>query len=100
MKKNQKNNITSENKVAFFNVKVGEFVLVISADVSRGQQYLGRIVEVVKKDRKFVRVVKFQVGGIIGTHSITEICPLEINEGNQNIQSRQYVIKGENEQER
>ena len=24
--KNQKNNITSENKVAFFNVKVGEFV--------------------------------------------------------------------------
>ena len=37
MKKNQKNNITSENKVAFFNVKVGEFVLVISADVSRGQ---------------------------------------------------------------
>ena len=54
----------------------------------------------VKKDRGFVRVVKFQVGGIIGTHSITEICPLEINEGNQNIQSRQYVIKGENEQER
>ena len=34
--KNQKSNITSENKVAFFNVKVGEGVLVISADVSRG----------------------------------------------------------------
>ena len=51
----------------------------------------------VKKDRGFVRVVKFQVGGSIVTHSITEICPLEINEANQNIQSRKYVIKGENE---
>ena len=34
--KNKKSNITSENKVAFFNVKVGEGVLVISADASRG----------------------------------------------------------------
>ena len=67
------------------NVKVGEVVLVISADVPCGQWYLGRVVEVVEGDDGFVRVVKVQVGGSVVTRSITKICPLEVNEGNQNI---------------
>ena len=67
------------------NVKVGEVVLVISADVPRGQWSLGRAVKVVEGDDEFVQVVEVQFGGSVVTRSITKICPLEVNEGNQNI---------------
>ena len=33
----------------------------------------------------FVRVLKVQVSGSDVIRSITKICPLEVNEGNQNI---------------
>ena len=39
----------------------------------------------VERDDGFVRVVKVQIGGSVVTRSITKICPLEINERNQNI---------------
>ena len=52
---------------------------------SMGQWSLGRITEVVERYDGFVRVTKVQVGGIVVTHSITKISPLEVNEGNQNI---------------
>ena len=67
------------------NVKVGEVALVISADVPRGQWSLGRAVKMVEGDHEFVQVVKVQFGGSVVTRSITKICPLEVNEGNQNI---------------
>lgn len=41
--------------------------------------------EVVEGDGEFVRVVKVQVGGSVVTCSIIKICPLEVNEDNQNI---------------
>ena len=66
-------------------MRVGAVVLVISADVSRGQWSLRRAVEVVEGDDGFVRVLKVQVGGSAVTRSITKICPVEVNEGNQNI---------------
>ena len=67
------------------NVKVGEVVLVISADVPCGRWSLGRVVEVVEGDDGFVRVVKAQVGGSVVIRSITKICSLEVNDCNQNI---------------
>ena len=66
-------------------MRVGEVVLVISADVSRGQWSLRRAVEVVEGDDGFVRVLKVQVGDSAVTRSITKICPVEVNVGNQNI---------------
>ena len=67
------------------NLKFGEVVLVIRADVPRGQWYLGRVTEVVEGDDGFVGVVKVQVDGTVVTRSITKIFPLDVNEGNQNI---------------
>ena len=67
------------------NVKLGEVVLVLSADVPRWRWSLERVVEVVEGDDRFVRVVKVQVGGSIVIRSITKICPLEVNEGNRNV---------------
>ena len=54
-------------------MKVGEAVLVISADVPRGRWSLGRIVEVVEGDDEFVRVVKIQADGSVVIRSITKI---------------------------
>ena len=67
------------------NLKVGEVVLVISADVPRGQWSLGHAIEVFEGDDGFLRVVKVQIGGSVVTCSITKICQVEVNEGNQNI---------------
>ena len=64
------------------NVKVGEIVLVISADVPRGQWPLGRVVEVVEGEDG---IVKVQVTGSVVTRTIKKICPFEVNEGKQNI---------------
>ena len=69
------------------NVKVGEIVLVISADVPRGQWPLGRVVEVVEGEDGFVKV---QVTGSVVTRTITKIYPFEVNEGNQNIMTVRY----------
>ena len=41
--------------------------------------------EVVEENDGFVKAVKVQVGGSAVVRSITKICPLEVNEGNQNI---------------
>ena len=65
------------------NLKVGEVVLVIS--VPRGQWSLGHAIEVFEGDDGFLRVVKVQIGGSVVTCSITKICQVEVNEGNQNI---------------
>ena len=67
------------------NVKVSKVVLVISAENPCGQWSSGCVIEVVEGDEGFVRVVKVQVGGSVVICSITKICPLEVNEGNQNI---------------
>ena len=40
---------------------------------------------VVEGDDVFVRAVEVQVGGWVVARSITKICPLEVNEGNQNV---------------
>ena len=80
------------------NVKVGEVFLVISADVSYGRWLLRRVVEVVEGDDGFVRVMKVRVGGSVVIRSITKICPLEVNEGNQSVTT--VRLEGENEQER
>ena len=72
-------------QLVIWDVKIDEVVLVIGADVPCGQWSLGRVVEVVEGDDGFVRVVKVQVGGSVVTCSITEICPLEVNEGSQKI---------------
>ena len=77
------------------NVKVGEVILVISANVPCGQWSLGHAVEVVDGDNGFVQVVKVQVGGSVVTHSITKICPLEVNQGNQNIMTVHHGTRGE-----
>ena len=66
-------------------MKVDEIILVISADVPRGQWPLGRVVEVVERDDGFVRAVKVQVSGSVVTRTIKKICPFEVNEGKQNI---------------
>ena len=39
----------------------------------------------VEGDDVFVRAVEVQVGGWVVARSITKICPLEVNEGNQNV---------------
>ena len=39
----------------------------------------------VEEDDGFVRAVKVQVDGSVVTRSLTKICPLEVNEGNQKI---------------
>ena len=67
------------------NVKVGKVILVISVDVPHRQWFLGCAVEVVEGNDGFARVVKIQVCGIVVTHLIMKIYPLEVNQGNQNI---------------
>ena len=62
------------------NVKVGKVILVISVDVPHRCA-----VEVVEGNDGFARVVKIQVCGIVVTHLIMKIYPLEVNQGNQNI---------------
>ena len=67
------------------NVKVGKVILVISVDVPHRQWFLGCAVEVVEGNDGFARVVKIQVCGIVVTHLIMKIYPLEVNQGNHNI---------------
>ena len=66
-------------------MKVGKVVLVISADVPLGDWLLGCIVEVVEGDDGFCLSGESSNGDSVVISSITKICPLEVNEGNQNI---------------
>ena len=66
-------------------MKVGKIALVISGDIPHGQWPLGCIVEVDKGDDGCVQDVKVQVIDSVVTCLVTKICPLEVNEGSQNI---------------
>ena len=68
-----------------WNVKVGEVVLVISADVPRGDWLLGHVVEVVEGDDGFCLSGESSNGDSVVISLIMKICSLEVNEGNQNI---------------
>ena len=70
------------------NMKVSEVVLVISADVPHGQWSFGRVVDLVEGDDGSIEVVNVQVGGSVATRSITKICPLEVNKGDQDRTTR------------
>ena len=60
-------------------VRVGEVVLVISPDTSRGNWPLGRVVEVYPGNDGRVRVAKLQVGQGTLVRSVTKLCPLEFD---------------------
>ena len=68
-----------------WNVKVGEVVLVISADVPCGDWLLGLVVEVVEGDDGFCLSGESSNGDSVVISLIMKICSLEVNEGNQNI---------------
>lgn len=58
-------------------IQVGEVVLVISPDTSRGNWPLGRVMEVYPGKDERVRVVKIQVGRSTFLRPVTRLCPLE-----------------------
>ena len=58
-------------------VQVGEIVIVISPDTTRGNWPLGRILEVYPGRDGWVRVAKVQVGEGTLVRSVNELCPLE-----------------------
>ena len=58
-------------------MKVGDVVLLMSSNTSRGQWPLGRIVEVKAGKDNHVRVVKVKTGNSLVLRPITQICPLE-----------------------
>lgn len=58
-------------------IKVGEVVLVISPDTSRGNWPLGRVLEVYPGQDGRVRVTKIQVGQGTLVRSVMKLCPLE-----------------------
>ena len=61
-------------------VKVGDVVLVVSPDTSRGNWPLGRVLEVYPGTDGRVRVVKVQVGQGTLVRSVTKLCPLECDQ--------------------
>ena len=61
-------------------VKVGDIVLVVSPDTSRGNWPLGRVLEVYPGTDGRVRVVKVQVGQGTLVRSVTKLCPLECDQ--------------------
>ncbi len=58
-------------------IQVGEVVLVLSPDTSRGNWPLGRVIEVFPGQDGHVRVVKIQVGRTTLVLPISKLCPLE-----------------------
>ena len=58
-------------------VQVGEIVIVISPDTTRGNWPLGRILEVYPGTDGRVRVAKVQVGEGTLVRSVNKLCPLE-----------------------
>ena len=61
-------------------LKIGDVVLVISADQPRGHWPLGRIKAVFPGKDGHVRVAKVQVGYETITRPVTKLAPLEIIE--------------------
>ena len=61
-------------------VKVGDVVLVVSPDTSRGNWPLGRVLEVYPGTDGRVRVVKVQVGQGTLVRSVTKLCPLDCDQ--------------------
>lgn len=60
-------------------VKVGELVLVISADQPRGHWPLGRVIEIFPGKDEHVRVAKVQVGQQTFMRPITKLAPIEVD---------------------
>ena len=60
-------------------IKVGEVVLVMSPDTTRGNWPLGRVLEIYLRKDGRVRMAKIQVGKGTLTRSVTKVCPLELD---------------------
>lgn len=61
-------------------IQVGEIVLVVSPDTSRGTWPLGRVLEVYPGQDGRVRVAKIQVGQGTLLRPVTKLCPLELHD--------------------
>ncbi|XP_012565594.1 uncharacterized protein LOC105849708 [Hydra vulgaris] len=61
-------------------LSIGDLVLVLSENTSRGNWPLGRVTEVFPGNDGLVRVANVQVGKVILERPITKLCPLEPNE--------------------
>ena len=59
-------------------VRVGDVMLVVSPDTSRGKWPLGRVIEVYPGNDGHVRVAKIQVGEGTLMRPVTKLCPLEL----------------------
>ena len=59
-------------------VQIGDVMLVISPDTSRGNWPLGRVLEVYPEQDGHVRVVKIQVGEGTLIRPVNKLCPLEL----------------------
>ena len=59
-------------------VQIGDVMLVISPDTSRGNWPLGRVLEVYPGQDGHVRVVKIQVGEGTLIRPVNKLCPLEL----------------------
>jgi hypothetical protein len=58
-------------------IQVGEMVLVIIPETSRGKWPLGKIVAVHPGQDGHVRVARAQIGNKVMVRPITKLCPLE-----------------------
>ena len=59
-------------------VQIGDVMLVISPDTSRGNWPLGRVLEVYPGQDGHVQVVKIQVGEGTLIRPVNKLCPLEL----------------------
>ena len=59
-------------------VRVGDVMLVISPNTTRGNWPLGPVIEVYPGQDGQVRVVKIHVGDGTLTRPVTKLCPLEL----------------------
>ena len=59
-------------------VQIGDVMLIISPDTSRGIWPLGRVIEVYPGKDRHVRIVKIQVGDGTLIRPVTKLCPLEL----------------------
>ena len=59
-------------------VQIGDVMLVISPDTSRGNWPLGRVLEVYPGQDGHVRAVKIQVGEGTLIRPVNKLCPLEL----------------------
>ena len=59
-------------------LRVGDVVIVVSPDTTRGNLPLGKVLETYPGTDGRVRVVKIQVGQTTMTRAVTKLCPLEI----------------------